>query len=113
MDDQFEVYLIGTGNYGESVVLNLGMNNWIVVDSCIDPTSKEVLPLSFLKSKGVDIENDVKLIVCTHWHDDHIKGISKILEACKSSAFSMAYEIHRMTLKKPSNLAFALNINDL
>ena len=90
MDDQFEVYLIGTGNYGESVVLNLGMNNWIVVDSCIDPTSKEVLPLSFLKSKGVDIENDVKLIVCTHWHDDHIKGISKILEACKSSDFSMA-----------------------
>lgn len=88
--NQFEVYLIGTGNYGESVVINLGMNNWIVIDSCVTPIEKEILPLSFLKSKGVNIEQDVKLIICTHWHDDHIKGISKILEECKSAKFSMA-----------------------
>lgn len=36
----FRVSLIGTGGgYGESVVVQLGLNNWIVVDSCIDPVT--------------------------------------------------------------------------
>jgi beta-lactamase superfamily II metal-dependent hydrolase len=86
-----EVSLIGTGGgYGESVVIHLGHNNWIVVDSCYDPTSAKCLPLEYLKSKGVDIEHDVKLIICTHWHNDHIIGISELLRSCKSSKFCMA-----------------------
>lgn len=41
----FRVSLIGTGGYGESVVIQMGTNNWMVVDSCIDPISKESVPL--------------------------------------------------------------------
>ena len=38
----FRVSLIGTGGgYGESVVVQLGMNNWMVVDSCIDHAPTE------------------------------------------------------------------------
>jgi len=84
-----ETTLIGTGGgYGESVVLHLGNQNWIVVDSCIDPYTKNSLPLEYLKEKGVDLKNDVKLIVCTHWHDDHISGISKLVEECENAIFS-------------------------
>lgn len=87
----FRVSLIGTGGgYGESVVVQLGLNNWIVVDSCIDPVTKESLPLEYLKSLGVQIETDVKLIVCSHWHNDHILGIDKLLEECKSATFAFA-----------------------
>lgn len=89
-EQQFEFFLIGTGNYGESIIINAGQSNWIVVDSCIDPKTKECLPLRFLINKGVNIEQDVKLIVCTHWHDDHIRGISNLLQECKSADFSMA-----------------------
>lgn len=87
----FRVSLIGTGGgYGESVVVQLGMNNWMVVDSCIDPVTKESLPLEYLKSLGVHIETEVKLIVCSHWHNDHILGIDKLLEECKSATFAFA-----------------------
>lgn len=87
----FRVSLIGTGGgYGESVVVQLGLNNWMVVDSCLDPVTKESLPLLYLKSLGVQIETDVRLIVCSHWHNDHILGIDRLLEECKSATFAFA-----------------------
>jgi len=87
----FEVSLIGTGGgYGESVVIHMGDDNWAVIDSCIDPNSKNCLPLQYLEAKGVNVATNVKLIVCTHWHNDHVQGISTLLAACKSAVFSMA-----------------------
>lgn len=83
-----EITIIGTGGgYGESVVINLGDNYWVVVDSCMDPISKKSLTIEYLENSGVNISLDVKLILCTHWHDDHIKGISKLLEKATSSQF--------------------------
>lgn len=88
---QLEISLIGTGGgYGESVVIHLGYNNWIVVDSCVDPFTKRSIPLDYLLSRGVDIANDVKMIICTHWHDDHIKGISQLLEKSQNAMMSMS-----------------------
>lgn len=90
-NDVFEISLIGTGGgYGESVVIHLGNQNWIVIDSCIDPYSKVSLPLRYLKDKGVELGTDVKLIICTHWHDDHILGISDLLKSCENAIFCMA-----------------------
>jgi beta-lactamase superfamily II metal-dependent hydrolase len=84
-----EVTLIGTGGgYGESIVIHAGNGNWIVVDSCEDPKTKKCLPLEYLKKIGVDIANSIKLVVCTHWHDDHIKGLSKLYAEAKSATFS-------------------------
>jgi len=86
-----EVVLIGTGGgYGESVLVRLKDNHWIVVDSCVDPKTKDSLPLTYLIERGVDIKNDVKLIVCTHWHDDHIQGLSKLLSLAENASFSFA-----------------------
>jgi beta-lactamase superfamily II metal-dependent hydrolase len=86
-----EITLIGTGGgYGESAVIHIGNQNWIVVDSCINPDSKKSLPLEYLERIGVNISIDVKLIICSHWHDDHLLGISQLLENAKSAAFCMA-----------------------
>ncbi|MBP6721944.1 MAG: MBL fold metallo-hydrolase [Bacteroidia bacterium] len=86
-----EVTLIGTGGgYGESTVMHIGNNNWIVVDSCVDPYTKKSLPLEYLRSKGVETETQVKFIVCTHWHDDHILGLSELLNHCSSAQLCMA-----------------------
>jgi beta-lactamase superfamily II metal-dependent hydrolase len=83
-----EITLLGTGGgYGESIVIHLGGQNWIVVDSCINPNTKECLPLEYLKKIGVNISSDVKLIICSHWHDDHILGLSLLLDACQSAKF--------------------------
>ena len=89
-----EVILIGTGGYGESILIHLGNNEWVIVDSCIDPQTKIPLSIEYLRKLGVHPETDVKLILCTHWHDDHILGISKVLEVCQIAkfAFSKAHD---------------------
>src|SRR6266496_6305280 len=101
-DSIAEVTLIGTGGgYGESIVVHIGHNNWIVVDSCIDPVTKDSLPLKYLESIGVNPEISVKMIVCTHWHDDHILGISQLLKSSKNAMFCMA---------RPNDLKKFLNL---
>lgn len=88
--DVAEITLIGTGGgYGESCIVHLANGKWMVVDSCLNPESKEVLPLAYLRKIGVDL-NDVLLIVCTHWHGDHIQGLSEVLKHCPKSKFAMA-----------------------
>ncbi len=83
-DDELEVTLFGPG-FGESVVLHIGGGNWIVVDSCIHPGSPLPAALDYLFQLKVDVNEAVKLVVATHWHDDHIRGISGVLNACQSA----------------------------
>jgi beta-lactamase superfamily II metal-dependent hydrolase len=88
--DEVEVTVIGTGGgYGESILIHLSHKQWIVVDSCINPKTKQSLPLEYLDNLNVNIEEDVKLILCTHWHDDHILGVSNLLKRAKSAVFSI------------------------
>lgn len=84
------VTLLGSGSgYGESVVVKLYDHCWLIVDSCINPLTEEPLPLIYLKSKHVDTA-DVKLVICTHWHSDHIKGLDTVLRKCPNAEFVCA-----------------------
>ena len=83
---QIEVALLGPG-YGESVLVHLGNNKWVIVDSCINSKTSEPAPLEYLKSIGVDPETAVVLIIATHWHADHVRGISKVLSSCPNAKF--------------------------
>ncbi|MBC8986689.1 hypothetical protein H9X96_12970 [Pedobacter sp. N36a] len=90
-DNIGEITLIGTaGGYGESIVIHLGNQNWAVVDSCKDPLNGQCLPLEYLKSIGVNVKEQVKLLVCTHWHNDHIKGLSTLFGICESARLCFA-----------------------
>lgn len=86
--DEIEVTVLGPG-FGESVVVHLGQGQWMIVDSCVDTTDqvRSVAPLKYLTALGVDVATAVKFIVATHWDDDHVKGISDIVEACTSARF--------------------------
>lgn len=59
----------------------------MVVDSCLDPVSGIPLPLLFFELAGLDPAVCVETIVATHWHDDHIRGIAQIYEACPRATF--------------------------
>jgi beta-lactamase superfamily II metal-dependent hydrolase len=85
-DNEIEVSLFGPG-YGESVVVHLGSNRWMVVDSCLDKNSGRAASLAYLEEIGVEPASHVELVVCTHWHDDHIRGMSSILSACPNARF--------------------------
>lgn len=82
--DELEVSLFGPG-IGECVVVHLGHNEWLVADSCCARGSKSPAALDYFDRIGVDVSTAVRLIVVTHWHDDHINGIARLLEAAKSA----------------------------
>ncbi|MBG7610690.1 MBL fold metallo-hydrolase, partial [Polaribacter sp. BAL334] len=88
--DEIEISLIGTGGgYGESVIVKLNLSEWAIIDSCINPNSGKSLPLEYLEKIGVDYKTQVKFVICTHWHNDHILGISEVLKKCEMAKFCM------------------------
>jgi hypothetical protein len=84
---EIELSLFGPG-FGESVVIHIGGGKWIIVDSCVQRGLSEPTPLAYLRSLGVSLSKDVVLVVASHWHDDHIRGLYKILEECSSARFA-------------------------
>lgn len=84
--DEVEVSLFGPG-IGECVIVHLARGEWIVVDSCIERRSNRPIALDYLDRLGVDVSKCVKLVVVSHWHDDHISGIANVLRVAESAKF--------------------------
>ncbi len=91
--DEFEVSIIGPGR-GECVVVHLGDNEWCIVDSCIPRGLAEAAALDYLDSFQNDALAGVKMVVATHWHDDHIRGLASILRRVPSASFFCSAAIH-------------------
>ena len=83
--DDFELTLLGPG-YGECAIIHYGDGEWIIVDSCVDDDGNPAA-LSYLNQIGVDVGRSVRVIVVTHWHDDHIRGIAKVISSCPKAYF--------------------------
>ncbi|MCP4763187.1 MAG: MBL fold metallo-hydrolase [archaeon] len=86
--DEIEVSVFGPG-YGECIVIHAGHNEWIVVDSCINPKTKNIAAIEHFANLGVTLDS-IKLIVATHWHDDHIRGLHKLLQNCSKAQFAIS-----------------------
>lgn len=114
-DKIVELSVLGTGGgYGESIVIKLIDDSWVVIDSCTDPKTGESLPIKFLKEKEVDILTQVKLIVCTHWHNDHIQGISNLLELAINADFYIPWidDMEKFILFIQFDLKINYDVND-
>ena len=92
--DELEVSLFGPG-VGECIVVHIGNNEWIIVDSCIETSTKEPSPLFYLNKLGVNPSESVKLFVITHWHSDHIRGSSKIADECPNATICFSEALLR------------------
>ncbi|EPB4339412.1 MBL fold metallo-hydrolase [Enterobacter kobei] len=77
-----ETVIFGKG-IGESIAVRLGLEEWMIIDSCLNDDKKPAA-LDYLLSRGVD-PKEVKLIIISHFHDDHIKGIYDIIQNCSES----------------------------
>ena len=84
--NELEVSVFGRG-VGECVVVHLGRGQWLVVDSCINPSTRRPVALEYFERIGVDIATSVKRVVVTHWDDDHIGGACEILKSASSARF--------------------------
>ncbi len=79
--DELEVSIFGPG-FGEAIAVHLGGGNWVLVDSCIQPDTDSPAHIRYLKRIGLDPSDCVKCVVITHWHDDHVQGISDTVDEC-------------------------------
>lgn len=93
--DQLEMTLIGPG-YGESIVLHVGNGQWVVIDSCIESTTSLPAAITYLESLSVDPAEAVKLIVATHWHDDHVRGMGALVSSCPQAKFCCSSALNRV-----------------
>jgi hypothetical protein len=84
--DQVEITVFGPG-YGECCLVHLGSNAWVIIHSCIDNATGEPAALAYLQGIGVNCRSDVHLIIATHWHDDHIRGLATLVERCETARF--------------------------
>ena len=84
--ETLELTLFGPG-YGESVLAHFGSGHWLLVDSCIDSRTSEPAALSYLSDIGLDPADAVDIILASHWHDDHVRGLSKVLARCPKANF--------------------------
>ena len=82
--DEIEISLFGPG-VGECVVVHIGNNEWFVIDSCLESTTKRPVPLVYLDKLNILPHNAIKLIIISHWHSDHIQGASQIFKECTDS----------------------------
>jgi len=83
--DELEITIFGPG-FGEAVAIHLGENSWLLVDSCINPENNEPATRHYLDSIGV-ADPSVKVIVASHWHDDHVRGLSELANRYPSAEF--------------------------
>lgn len=81
---EFEFSVFGPG-VGECIVLHLGFGDWAIIDSCRDREAGTAAPLAYLRALGVDPATAVRLVVLTHWHDDHVAGAAEVFKHCTSA----------------------------
>lgn len=98
--DEVEVSLFGPG-FGECVLLHLGAGDWLLVDSCVDQLSGQQPALRYLHQLGYDPGAAVKIVVATHWHDDHVRGLAGVCRACPRAEFYCS-----LALAEPEALVF-------
>ena len=53
------------------------------------------MALTYLRNLGLDPANVVRLIVATHWHDDHIRGMADMVEVCEDAMFCCSSVLDR------------------
>ncbi|QQO30114.1 hypothetical protein IMZ21_20025 [Klebsiella michiganensis] len=79
----------------------------MIIDSCMNDDKKPAA-LDYLINHGVDVKNEVKLIILSHFHDDHIKGIYEIIESCSASKVVISAALNTEEFR---NYIHALSVN--
>ena len=86
--EEIEIALLGPG-YGESILVHMGGGEWMIVDSCTGRDG-EPAALDYLNRINAKPHTAVKVIVATHWHDDHTRGMARLVQKCTSARFCCA-----------------------
>lgn len=67
----------------------------MIVDSTLNPETREPASLDYLAQLGVSAVESVKLVVVSHWDDDHIGGIGRVVEQCSQAVVACSQALNR------------------
>lgn len=84
--NEIEISVFGPG-YGEALLIHVGNGRWVTIDSCIDETSGRPAVLSYLEKLGVDPQTAIDVVIASHWHDDHVRGLKQLFSVATSAHF--------------------------
>ncbi len=73
-----DVIIFGKG-IGESILIKSKSGDYILIDSFINDDTKRPICLDYFDKFKISYHN-LKLIIITHWHNDHIKGLAEIIK---------------------------------
>lgn len=66
-----------------------------MVDSCMDALGEEPAALTYLRELGLDPAAAVRLVLITHWDDDHVRGVARIVRACPEANVACSAALHK------------------
>ena len=90
---ELEVSVFGRG-FGKSILVHVGDAQWILINSLTDDDGVPS-PLRYLSEISVDPKVALRLILATHWHDDHIEGLSEIYRAAPNATLAMPQAMNK------------------
>ena len=102
-----DIVVFGRGN-GESILVELEPEHWMVIDCFINPTTKEPAAISYLKSLKLDPIKVIKTIVITHFHEDHVKGMQTLIS--NSNPIAKVYMPDALTSKEAISYYVSLDV---
>lgn len=93
-----QIVIMGTG-YGECILVHLGNDKYVMIDSFLNPETKKPIAADYLDNIGLSIHNIIG-IICTHWDDDHIKGMYDIASNLKGITVGIPVTVSKRDLDK-------------
>ncbi|RLK07420.1 MBL fold metallo-hydrolase [Ruegeria conchae] len=90
--DELEISLFGPA-YGEAIAVHYGDGQWFCVDSCLEADTGRPASLSYLQGIGVDLSRQVSHVALTHTDGDHVRGISRLFEACSDAQLVVPFAL--------------------
>lgn len=114
--DQVEINVFGPG-VGECVLVHMGDGAWLVVDSCRGRGRSRPAALEYLEAIGVS-PDAIQVVIATHWHDDHVKGIAQVYDEAPHADFYVAAsvrpdEFRAVTGMAPMGSRFTSGVDEL
>lgn len=107
-ENELDFCVFGRG-FGECIVLGIG-EEYIIVDSFNNPNTHKPIALDYLDAIGISYDH-IKDVIISHWHTDHIAGISTILEASQDAKVVLAPIIYEKEFNKYISLGIKQGLN--
>jgi Metallo-beta-lactamase superfamily len=94
--NQLVVSIFGKSSfYGECILVHLGNHEWLVKDSFHVEEKGKNIPIAqkYLQELyGNEWNKKIKYIVISHWHDDHLHGVSKLVNQAENLRYLFVSE---------------------